>query len=91
MIDALTYLSCKHKQRDEEDEERDATHGLQVFQNTRPQRSKSNGDMWGEEGGGGGKVEKADKRGRDRGEKGERQRCGTKDISLEIQIVIRSL
>lgn len=73
MIDASTYLSCKHKQSDEEDEERDAAHGLQVFQNTRPQRSESNGHMWGEDAGGDGKGQKADKRGRDRGEKRERQ------------------
>lgn len=52
VIDAPTYLSCQHKQSDEEDEERDAAHSLQVFQNTRPQRSESNGYMWGGEAGG---------------------------------------
>lgn len=30
-ITVQTYLSCKHKQSDEEDEERDGAHGLQVF------------------------------------------------------------
>lgn len=34
-ITVLTYLSCKHKQSDEEDEERDGAHGLQVFKNSR--------------------------------------------------------
>lgn len=30
-ITVQTYLSCEHKQSDEEDEERDGAHGLQVF------------------------------------------------------------
>lgn len=30
-ITVQTYLSCKHKQSNEEDEERDGAHGLQVF------------------------------------------------------------
>lgn len=50
-IKVPTYLSCEHKQSDEEDEERDGAHGLQVFQNSRPQRSESDGDMWGKEAG----------------------------------------
>lgn len=41
--------------------------------------------------GGDGKGQKADKRGREKGGKKERQRCGTKTISLEFQIVIRSV
>lgn len=54
-IKVPTYLSCKHKQSDEEDEERDGAHGLQVFQNSRPQRSESDGESWRTGAGGDGK------------------------------------
>lgn len=51
---------------------------------------RATGKMWGVKAGGGRKGQKADKRRRDRGREKERK-TATKNISLEIQIEIRSL